>query len=168
MISGLLRVASTNTAVSLLDKVGNMPEQRLLLVAPISAEILVATDLNDVHHWLVECQSNPVRLDAEHLPALGRHSWLRVGPPIRGPRAVLCRLWLVEAVDRAGCLVAGHLRFVAHPTTSDVKVAFDGCTGAAPRTEATGKSGNAARQLLVQIAAANERPRSVARVEIAS
>jgi len=33
-------------------------------------------------------QYNPVRLDADHLPAIGQHSWLRVAVPVTAPRAV--------------------------------------------------------------------------------
>jgi hypothetical protein len=145
-----------------------MNARRPLLVAPISAEMLVSTDLDEVYSWLVECQYSPIRLDAGHLPALGQGSWLRVGPRITARRAILCTLWLVEDVAGGGCLVAGHLRFVAHPTTSRVKVAFDGRTAVTPRTEEPTTGSNAAHQLLVQVAAAIERPRAVAQVEMAS
>jgi hypothetical protein len=168
MIGGLLRATWPNTVGFLPDTVGTMNEHRLPLVAPISAEMLVSTDLDDVYRWLVECHYNPVRLDAVHLPAIGQHTWLSVGPPITARRAVLCTLWLVELVEGGGCLVAGHPRFVAHPTTSDVKVAFDGRTAAAPRTEVPSAGGNVARQLLVQVAAAIERTQPLAQIEMAS
>src|SRR5487761_373186 len=134
-IGGILGTGLINTAVLLPDTVATMTDDRALLLAPISAEMLVSTDLDEVYRWLVECQYNPVRLDVDDLPALGQHTWLRVGPRITARRAILCTLWLVEDVAGGRCLVAGHLRFVAHPTTSSVKVAFDGRTAATPRTE---------------------------------
>jgi len=167
-IEGLLGAGKPSTAAFLLDTVGTMNAERSLLAAPISAEMLVSTDLDEVYRWLVECQYSPIRLDAGDLPALGQGTWLRVGPRITARRAILCTLWLVEDVARGGCLVAGHLRFVAHPTTSSVKVTFDGRTTARPRTEEPSAGSNAARQLLVLVAAAIERPRTVAPVEMAS
>ena len=139
-----------------------MHEDRPMLVARISAEIRASTDLTRVSEWLIEGQHNPVRLNADHLPALGRHARLKVARPITAPRAVLCTLWLVEDVDGGGCLVAGTLRFVSHPTASDVRLSFDGLT------IRTGRGDNAALQLLDLIAAAVSRPRTLAYGEMAS
>jgi hypothetical protein len=97
-----------------------------MLVARISAEIFAATDLAEVCEWLIERQHNTVRLHADHLPALGRHTRLKVARPITARRAVLCTLWLIEDVDGGDCLVAGTLRFVSHPTASDVRLSFEG------------------------------------------
>jgi hypothetical protein len=129
-----------------------MNEDRLMLVARISAEITTLADLSEVCGWLIECQYNPLRLDADRLPALGRHSWLRVARPVTAPRAVLCTLWLVEYGEGGGCLVAGALRFVGHPTGSDVRLSFDG------RSVPTGREDRAALQLLELIAASIGRP----------
>ncbi|MHB8587436.1 MAG: hypothetical protein ACYDA0_01130 [Candidatus Dormibacteraceae bacterium] len=138
-----------------------------MLVARISAEVSASADLNEVCHWLIACQYNPVRLDADRMPALGRHSWLRVALPITAPRAVLCTLWLVEEVKAAGCLLAGTLRFVAHPTSSDIRLSFDGRTAATPRPGCgLGQGDNAARQLLELIAASIERPRRLDRARM--
>lgn len=58
---------------------------------------------------------------------------------------------------------------MAHPTASDVKLSFDGRKVDAPTSEEChGQSHDVARQLLVHIAAAIERPRALARGEIAS
>jgi hypothetical protein len=130
-------------------------------VARISAEILAPTDLTRVCEWLIERHRNPVRLHADHLPALGRHAVLKVARPIRAPRAVLCTLWLLEDVD-GGCLVAGTLRFVSHPTASDLRLSFDG------RTVRTGRGDNGALQLLELIAASIGRPGTLAYGAMAS
>jgi len=126
-----------------------------MLVARVSAEIFASTDLAEVCEWLIERQHNPVRLHADHLPALGRHTRLRVARPITARRAVLCTLWLIEDADGGDCLVAGTLRFVSHPTASDVRVSFDG------RAVPTSQGDSAARQLLELIASSIERPRSL-------
>jgi hypothetical protein len=139
-----------------------MNEDRPMLIARISAEMSTLADLSAVCRWLIECQYNPVRLDAGHLPALGQHTWLRVGRPITAPRAVLCTLWLVAEVESGGCLLAGTLRFVAHPTASDVRLRFDG--RAVPNDEGN----RAAVQLVELIAAAIGRSPAGAYGEMAS
>jgi hypothetical protein len=139
-----------------------MNEDRPMLVARISAEISALTDLSDVCRWLIECQQNPLRVDADHLPALGQHSLMRVARPVTAPRAVLCTLWLVEEADGGGCLVAGILRFVGHPTASGVRLSFEG------RTVPTGRGDRTAFQLLELIAASIGRTRTVAYGEMAS
>ncbi len=123
-----------------------MQEDRLRLVARVSAEVFASTSLTEVCEWLIERQHNPVRLGAEHLPALGRSTWLRVARPITAPRAVLCTLWLHEDIDGGGCMVAGTLRFVSHPTASDVRLGFEGLM------VRTGQGDDAALQLLQLIA----------------
>ncbi len=117
-----------------------MQESRPTLMARISAQISASADLSQVIRWLIECHHDPISLDERHLPALGRGSRLRVARPITAPRAVLCALWLVELVDARTCLLAGHLRFVAHPTASEIKVSFEG--------HARPQSGDTALQLL--------------------
>lgn len=128
-------------------------------MARISAQICASADLNQVIRWLIECQNVPMSLDAGHLPALGRGSRLRVARPVTAPRAVLCALWLVEEVDAGVCLLAGHVRFVAHPTGSEIKVSFDG--------HARPQLGDAALQLLELIASSIKRLSPLALVEIA-
>jgi len=117
-----------------------------MLVARVSAELFAFTDLTEVCEWLIARQCNPVHVHADHLPALGRHTRLRVARPITARRAVLCTLWLLEDIDRGGCLVAGTLRFVAHPTAADVKLSFEGLM------VRTGRGDDAALQLLELIA----------------
>jgi hypothetical protein len=136
-----------------------MQENRPTLMARISTQISATADLNQVIRWLIECQNDPMSLDAGHLPALGRGSRLRVARPVTAPRAVLCALWLVEEVDAGVCLLAGHLRFVAHPTASEIKVSFDG--------HALPQIGDAALQLLELIASSIKRLSPRALVEIA-
>jgi hypothetical protein len=139
-----------------------MHEDRPMLLTRISAEIFASTDLTKVCEWLIERQYNPVRLHADHLPALGRHARLEVARPITAPRAVLCTLWLLEDVEGGRCLVAGTLRFVSHPTASDVRLSFDG------RSVRTGRGDDAALQLLKLIAASIGRPRTLAYGAMAS
>jgi hypothetical protein len=139
-----------------------MNEDRPMLIARISAEISALADLSEVCRWLIECQYNPLRLDADHLPALGRHSWLRVARPVTAPRAVFCTLWLVEEAEGGGCLVAGTLRFVGHPTASAVRLSFDG------RAVPTGREDRAALQLPELIAASIGRPRDLSYGAMAS
>jgi hypothetical protein len=117
-----------------------------MLVARVSAEVFAATDLAEVCEWLIERQQNPMHLQPNQLPALGRHTRLRVARPVTAPRALLCTLWLIEDADGAACLVAGTLRFVGHPTAAGVRMSFDG------RTVRTGRRHDFALQLLELIA----------------
>lgn len=133
-----------------------------MLIARISDEMFAVAVLSEVCRWLIECQYNPVRLDAGRLPALGQHTWLRVARPITAPRAVLCTLWLIAEVEGDGCLAAGTLRFVAHPTASDVRLSFDG------RAVPSGEGNRAALQLLELIAASIGRTPASAYGEMAS
>jgi hypothetical protein len=139
-----------------------MNEDHPLLIARMSAEISALGDVSEACRWLIECQYSPLRLDADHLPAIGRHSWLRVARPVTAPRAVLCTLWLIEEAEGGGCLVAGTLRFVGHPTASNVRLSFDG------RAVPTGREDSAALQLLQLIASSIGRPRTVDYGEMAS
>lgn len=138
-----------------------MQEARISNVARISAERPTAARLDDVFRWLVEHQGAAMRLDVEEVPALGQPSWLRLALPITSPRAVLCTLWLVDDVVAGECLLAGHLRFVAHPTSSDIRLSFSGRTAVAMRSGALYREADhAARQLLEVIGRSIERPRT--------
>ena len=117
-----------------------------MLAARVSAEIFASTGLSQVCVWLIERQHSPMRLHADHLPALGRQTRLRVGRPITARRAVLSTLWLIEDAESRP-LIAGTLRFVSHPTAVNVRLSFDGLSIHAGRGHA------AARQLLELIAA---------------
>jgi hypothetical protein len=108
-----------------------MDESRRSAVARVSVERSASADLQEVCSWLIESQGNPLRLDVAALPALGRSSVLRLALPITAPRAVLCAVWLIEDVAPGGCLVAGQLRFVAHPTGSSIRLSFSGRTATA-------------------------------------
>src|ERR1700687_2918852 len=103
-----------------------MQEDRALIVARRSAETSASASLDDVWRWLIRCQSTPVRLDGNDLPALGQGTRLRLALPLSAPRAVLCTLWLLEDADEGACLLAGQLRFVAHPTGPQVRLSFNG------------------------------------------
>jgi hypothetical protein len=110
-----------------------------------------------------------MRLAVEDVPALGQDSWLRLALPITAPRALLCGLWLLEDIDTGGCLLAGQLRFVAHPTESGVRMGFSGQSAAVLRAGALeGQADQAARQLLGTIAASIDRRPALADAQIAS
>src|ERR1700730_9857129 len=146
-----------------------MWEDRPLVVARISAEASAAANLDVVCRWLIESLPNPVRLAVEDVPALGQDSWLSVALPITAPRALLCGLWLLEDIETGGCLIAGQLRFVAHPTESGVRVSFSGRSAAVPRYGALdGHADHIARQVLAAIAASIDRGPAVAHNRIAS
>jgi hypothetical protein len=116
-----------------------------MLVTRVSAEVFAATNLAEVCEWLIERQHKPMYLHSGHLPALGRHTRLRVARPITARRAVLCTMWLLED-DGGGCLVAGTRRFVSHPNGSDVRLSFEGLS------IRTGRGHDFALQLLELIA----------------
>jgi hypothetical protein len=144
-------------------------EDRRLAVARISAEASASAALDEVCRWLIARQSNPVRLDLDDLPALGQDCWLRLALPVTAPRAVLCALWLLEDIDAGGCLMTGHLRFVAHPTSPDIKLSFSGRTATAMKpTLPQGHANHAARQLLELIAESIERPLTAVRPSLAA
>ena len=125
----------------------------------ISAETSASADLDDVCRWLIESQGNPVHLDVEDLPALGQGTRLRFALPVTGARAVLCTLLLLEDVDAGATLLAGQLRFVAHPTASDMRLSFSGHIAEAMRTSSLRQHADqTARQLLELIARFIERP----------
>ena len=82
----------------------------------VSAETSASADLDDVCRWLIERQGNPVHLDVEDLPALRQGTRLRLALPVTGRRAILCALLLPDDGAAGATLLAGQLRFVAHPT----------------------------------------------------
>jgi hypothetical protein len=146
-----------------------MWEDRPLVVARISAEASASAQLDEVSRWLVECRSNPVRLSADAVPALGQDSWLMLARPITAPHAVLCAVWLLEDIVTGGCLLAGQLRFVAHPIESGIRMSFGGRTALVLRYgRLHGWADHAARQLLETIAGSIESRPNLARAEIAS
>lgn len=103
-----------------------MPGGRPLVVARISAERSASADLSEVCRWLIDGRAKPVRLGLDAVPAMGQDCWLVLARPITAPRALLCTLWVLEDLDTGGCLLAGQLRFVAHPTASQIKLSFNG------------------------------------------
>jgi hypothetical protein len=119
-------------------------------------------DLHEALGWLIERQHNPVRFGVDDLPALGHDTWLKVALPITAPRALICALWLIEDVDDGACVLAGHLRFVGHPTGADTRLSFSG-RSATP----TGPGHDAARQLLGVIASSIESRSTLGRAAIA-
>ena len=136
-----------------------------LIAAPISVETSASADLNEVCRWLIESQGNPVRLRADDLPALGQGTRLRLALPMTGRRAVLCTLWLLEDVEAGACLLAGQLRFVAHPTRPHIKLTFSGHPETAMKLGALRRQADrAARQLVELIARLIERPTALDRL----
>jgi hypothetical protein len=136
-----------------------MQMDRSLTVARMSAQTSASAGLDDVWRWLIRCQTNPVRLEVDDLPALGRTARLRLDLPLSAPRAVLCALWLHDDVETGGCLLVGQLRFVAHPTASEIRLSFSGRTAAALRSGLLGQQADdLARQLLDVIAMSIEAP----------
>ena len=131
--------------------------------ARLSAETSAPANLDEALRWLIDSQYNPVRLAVEDLPALAKDCWLRLALPITAPQAVICALWLIEDVGDGACVLAGHLRFVGHPTGAITRLSFSGRT-AAPVVPGH----DAARQLLGVIAASIESRSTLARAEIAS
>lgn len=135
-----------------------------MIAARMTAETSASASLDDVWRWLIRCQSSPVRLEVEDLPALGKNTRLRLALPLSAPRAVLCTLWLLEDVDAGACLVAGQLRFVAHPTASEIRLSFNGRSAMPARSDRLGsQSDHVARQLVTVIAESIERPSALAR-----
>jgi hypothetical protein len=146
-----------------------MWEDRPLVVARISAEASAAAELDVVCRWLIESLSNPMRLAVEDIPAIGQGSCLRLALPITAPRAALCGLWLLEDMETGGCLLAGQLRFVAHPTDSGVRLSFAGHSAAVLRYGLLeGQADRAAQQLLQTIAASIDRRSTLAADQMAS
>jgi hypothetical protein len=142
---------------------------RTLVVARISAEVSAAAHLDVVCRWLIESLSNPIRLAVEDVPALGQGSWLMLALPITAPRALLCGLWLLEDIVTGGCLLAGQLRFVAHPTESGVKISFTGHSAMVLRYGVLGgQADHAARQVLETVAASIDRRPTLAQAQVAS
>jgi hypothetical protein len=133
----------------------------------MSAETSATASLDDVWRWLIRSQSNPIRLDVDDLPALGQGTRLRLALPLSAPRAVLCTLWLLEDDDAGACLVAGQLRFVAHPTESEIRLSFNGRSAMPVRSDRVSRhSDHVARQLVTVIAESIERPSALARAAV--
>jgi hypothetical protein len=136
-----------------------MQMDRTSAVARMSAETSASAGLDDVWRWLIRCQTNPVRLEVDDLPALGRPARLRLDLPLSAPRAVLCALWLHDDVEAGGCLLVGQLRFVAHPTGSEIRLSFNGRTATALSSGLPGQQADdLARQLVDVIAESIEPP----------
>jgi hypothetical protein len=138
-----------------------MDDRRPSMLARITAETSVSAQLHEARGWVVQCQTSRVRLDVDDLPALGCGSTLIVSRPITAPRAVLCALWLLEDVVGGACLLAGRIRFLAHPTDSGIQLSFSG--RAATRTASglpLSQADHAARQLLDVVAKSLGRRRS--------
>jgi hypothetical protein len=145
-----------------------MDMNRPLAVAPISVETSAAVDLGAVCRWLIERQDSPLSFGPGDLPALGQKTRLRLALPVTAPRAVLCALWLLEDLGTGGCLLAGHLRFVAHPTGSHIRLSFIGRTAEAMRSVSLGRHADlAARQLIELISDSIQRPASLRTVAAA-
>ncbi len=104
-----------------------MRVDRPMADARVFAETSASVSLDEVCRWLSGFRSNQLQLDVDDLPAIGRRARLRLALPVTARRAVLCAVSLID--DAAGgCLLSGQLRFVAHPTASDINVSFHGHT----------------------------------------
>ena len=97
----------------------------------ISVETSSSANLVEVSRWLLEVRNQPLRLEAGHLPSLGRGARLMLAVPMTARRAVMCAVWLLDDGAAGACLLSGQLRFVAHPSGSDVTVSFSGHTAMA-------------------------------------
>src|ERR1700686_3697350 len=140
-----------------------MQEFRPWMSARLSAETSAPANLEEALRWLIENQYNPVHLAVDDIPALGQDCRLRLALPITAPRALICAVWLIEDGDDGECGLAGHLRFVGHPTGPDTRLSFSG------RTAAPTEAGHeAARQLLGGIVTSIESRSTPARTAIAS
>ncbi len=136
-----------------------MQTERLSKGARISAETSASANLDEVCRWLLECRSNPLRLEAEHLPSLGQRARLMLAVPMTARRAVLCALWLLDDADADGCLLSGQLRFVAHPSGSDITLTFSGRTAMETTTALLyRRAHHVVGQLLQLIAESIQRP----------
>jgi hypothetical protein len=136
-----------------------MDVNRPLAVARISVETSAAVDLSAVCRWLIERQGSALSFGPGDLPALGQKTRLKLSLPVTAPRAVLCALWLLEDLGAGGCLLAGHLRFVGHPTGSDIRLSFIGRTAEAMRSVSLGRHADlVARQLIELISDSIRRP----------
>ncbi len=150
---------------SSVSKVDAMKVDFPLTAAHVSAETSASADLEDVCRWLIECQCNPMRLDVRDLPAIGQCTRLRLALPITAPRAVLSSLTLFEDVDAGGCLLAGHIRFVAHPTEPVIRLRFKGRAETAMGSSTIRRqAAHAGRELLDVIATSIERPSALRRL----
>jgi len=125
----------------------------MMEVARLSAETSAPFDLGVVCRWLIESRSNLIRLQIDHLPALGQGSRLRLALPITAPRAVLCAAWVMEDVEAGRCLLVGQLRFVAHPAGSGTRLSFSGRTAAAMSPDLVHRHANHAAWQLVDVIA---------------
>jgi hypothetical protein len=137
-----------------------MNERRPPMLARISAETSASAHLHEACHWVIECQTNRLRFEVDDLPALGCGSTLIVGRPITAARAVMCALWLLEDAVGGACLLAGRIRFLAHPTDSGMRLSFSGRAATPTRSGLPlGEAEHAARQLLEVVARSLGRPR---------
>lgn len=102
--------------------------------ARISVETSASTSLDEVCRWLIERRSDPWRLEAKDLPGLGQGATLRLAVPLTARRAVLCPIWLLEDDTAGACLLSGQLRFVSHPSGSEILMTFSGRTAMAMST----------------------------------
>jgi len=112
-------------------KVRLMKAEPVSKATRISVETSASANLVEVSRWLLEARSNPVRLEAEHLPSLGQGARLMLAVPMTARRAVMCALWLLEDGAAGACILSGQLRFVAHPSGSEVTMSFSGHTAMA-------------------------------------
>jgi hypothetical protein len=127
--------------------------------ARISVETSASASLEAVRSWLTERRGNPLRLQAHDLPALGQGARLALAVPMTARRAVLCAIWLLEDADAGGCLLSGQLRFVAHPSSSNIMLTFRGRTAMAMTTGALyRRAHHVVGQLLQLVAESIQRP----------
>lgn len=138
-----------------------MSDRQPSMLARISAETSVSAHLYEACHWVNERQSNHVRLSVDDLPALGSRSTLILGRPITAARAVICALWILEDAAGGACLLAGRIRFLAHPRDPGIKLSFSGRAATPSRLGLSlGEADHAARQLLEMVARSLGRGRS--------
>src|SRR5260370_5297858 len=88
----------------------------------ISVETSSSANLDQVVRWLLECRVNPLRLEAYHLPSLGRSVRLMLAVPMTARRAGLCALLLLPDRAPGAGLLSGQLPFLVPPIATHVAV----------------------------------------------
>jgi hypothetical protein len=138
-----------------------MSDRQTSTFARISAETSASAHLYEACHWVNERQASQVRLGVDDLPALGSRTTLILGRPITAARAVICALWILEDAVGGACLLAGRIRFLAHPRDPGIRLSFSGRAATPTRSGLQlGEADHAARQLVEMIARSLGRGRS--------
>src|SRR5260370_40394259 len=77
----------------------------------ISVETSSSANLDQVVRWLLECRVNPLRLEAYHLPCLGRGVRLMLAVTMNARRGGVCALLVLGGGGPGAGAVSGPRRF---------------------------------------------------------